>query len=143
MYKMNADLKANKSELSANKSAFGLDQSVAYAGAKFGVPLKSAARLKQSISDLKMVLFSSDAQVLKYYQSYDSAVSASNNAVQSAYSQANSESKLAANIKTDKKEYKESQQSKLAERKKKAEALTSNNEKSSDKQGFIKDYLEI
>lgn len=143
MYKMNADLKANKSELSANKSAFGLDQSVAYAGAKFGVPLKSAARLKQSTSDLKMVLFSSDAQVLKYYQSYDSAVSASNNAVQSAYSQANSESKLAANIKTDKKEYKESQQSKLAERKKKAEALTSNNEKSSDKQGFIKDYLEI
>lgn len=108
-------------------------QKVAILGEKLGVPLSCASRLRQSSNDLKMIMFGSDAEIVKYYSNYDSAVSTAEKEMSAAYKVSDSiESDILAgkdarqSIKDAKKEKKlEKKQAKAAERQKKAEAMMS------------------
>jgi len=60
-------------------------QHLAVLGNKLGVPLKCAAKLRQSSNDFKNLLFASDQQIVQYYQNYSSAEAAALNEMKVAY----------------------------------------------------------
>lgn len=116
-----------------SSSEYDTGQKVAILGEKMGVPLSCASRLRQSANDLKMIMFGSDEEIVKYYSSYDSAVSTAEREMSAAYSASDKiESDILAgkdarqSIKETKKEKNlEKKQAKAAERQKQAEAMTS------------------
>ena len=60
-------------------------QHLAVLGNRLGVPLKCAAKLRQSSNDLKNLLFASDQQIVQHYQNYSSAEAVALNEMKVAY----------------------------------------------------------
>lgn len=125
-------------------------QKVAILGEKLGVPLSCASRLRQSANDLKMIMFGSDAEIVKYYSSYDNAVSTAENEMSTAY---RASDKIESDILTGKDarqsiketrnaEKLEKKKAKAAERQKQAESMTSALD-DSGLSGVIKDSFGI
>lgn len=125
-------------------------QHLAVLGNKLGVPLKCAAKLRQSSNDLKNLLFASDQQIVQRYQNYSSAEAVALNEMKVAYGvddtvasyvqERENKRRKKEQEKEAKKEAKAEKQEKAAERAKSAEDMAKS---VTDITGVIKDCFDM
>ena len=125
-------------------------QHLAVLGNRLGVPLKCAAKLRQSSNDLKNLLFASDQQIVQHYQNYSSAEAVALNEMKVAYGvddtvasyvqERENKRKKKEQEKEAKKEVKAEKQEKAAERAKSAEDIAKS---VTDITGVIKDCFDM